>query len=91
MLRALDGEKSDVNDSIRILVHAAWSSDYVGGTAGQCSKYSLSLPRVPLIDFTLSNARRFYSSMRNPTGVKGLTKLTLFTSKNIWCSTEYNL
>ena len=25
------------------------------------------------IDFTLSNARRFYSSMGNPLGVKGLT------------------
>ena len=33
---------------------------------------TLSLPRVPLIDFTLSNARRFYSSMGNPMGVKGL-------------------
>ena len=33
---------------------------------------TLSLPRVSLIDFTLSNARRFYSSMGNPTGVKGL-------------------
>ena len=33
---------------------------------------TLSLPRVPAIDFTLSNARRFYSSMGNPTGVKGL-------------------
>ena len=34
---------------------------------------TLSLPRVTLIDFTLSNARRFHSSMGNPTGVKGLT------------------
>ena len=33
---------------------------------------TLSLPRVPLIDFTLSNTRRFYSSMGNPTGLKGL-------------------
>ena len=33
---------------------------------------TLSLPRMTLIDFTLSNARRFYSSMGNPTGVKGL-------------------
>ena len=24
--------------------------------------------RVPLLDFTLSNARRFYSSMENPSG-----------------------
>ena len=27
---------------------------------------------MALIDFTLSNARRFYSSMGNPSGVKGL-------------------
>ena len=27
---------------------------------------------MALIDFTLSNARRFYSSMRNPLGWKGL-------------------
>ena len=39
------------------------------------SSLTLSLPRVPLIDFTLSNARRFYSSMGNPTGVTGLSKL----------------
>ena len=37
------------------------------------SSLTLSLPRVTLIDFTLSNARRFYSSMGNPTGVKGLS------------------
>ena len=30
---------------------------------------------MALIDFTLSNARRFYSSMGNPSGLKGLTKL----------------
>ena len=30
---------------------------------------------MTLIDFTLSNARRFYSSMENPTGVKGLRGL----------------
>ena len=28
---------------------------------------------LTLIDFTLSNNRRFYSSMWNPSGVKGLT------------------
>ena len=27
---------------------------------------------MALIDFTLSNARRFYSSMGNPLGLKGL-------------------
>ena len=41
---------------------------------------TLSLSRVILIDFTLSNARRFYSSMGNPTGVKGLT---LFLQDNV--------
>ena len=41
---------------------------------------TLSLPRVPLIDFTLSNTRRFYSSMGNPTRVKGLTTAR-FTQK----------
>ena len=35
---------------------------------------------MTLIDFTLSNARRFYSSMGNPTGVKGLTTAR-FTQK----------
>ena len=29
---------------------------------------------MTLIDFTLSNARRFYSSMGNPLAVKGLDK-----------------
>ena len=29
---------------------------------------------MALIDFTLSNARRFYSSMGNPLGVKGLSE-----------------
>ena len=29
---------------------------------------------MALIDFTLSNARRFYSSMGNPSGLKGLIK-----------------
>ena len=31
---------------------------------------------MTLIDFTLSNARRFYSSMENPFAVKGLNKKT---------------
>ena len=30
-------------------------------------------PKSDLIDFTLSNARQFYSSKGNPLGVKGLT------------------
>ena len=33
---------------------------------------------MALIDFTLSNARRFYSSMGNPLGVKGLTVVTAY-------------
>ena len=33
---------------------------------------------MTLIDFTLSNARRFYSSMRNPSDTEGLT-----TSKTV--------
>ena len=30
---------------------------------------------MALIDFTLSNARRFYSSMGNPLGLKGLRQM----------------
>ena len=37
---------------------------------------------MALIDFTLSNARRFYSSMGNPSGLKGLKLI----SKKHWCS-----
>ena len=32
-------------------------------------------PKSDFIDFTLSNARRFYSSKGDPLGVKGLKKL----------------
>ena len=32
---------------------------------------------VTLIDFTLSNARRFYSSIGNPLAVKGLNEIWL--------------
>ena len=45
------------------------------------SPLTLSLPIVPLIDFTLSNARRFYLSMGNPTGLKGLTAARLCGSR----------
>ena len=48
---------------------------------------TLSLPIVPLIDFTLFNARRFYSSMGNPTGLKGLNEIqTMFSqlAKQSW-------
>ena len=36
-------------------------------------------PKSDLIDFTLSHARRFYSSKGDPLGVKGLKKLSLLT------------
>ena len=36
-------------------------------------------PKSDFIDFTLSNARRFYSSKGNPLGVKGLKKLSSLT------------
>ena len=54
----------------------------------QCfpSFLTLSLPQVPkrgLIDFTLSNARRFYSSMGNPLGMKGLKVFIMYDLK-IW-------
>ena len=44
------------------------------------SPLTLSLPIVPLIDFTLSNARQFYSSVGNPTGLKGL-KMVVMTMR----------
>ena len=34
---------------------------------------------MALIDFTLSNARRFYSSMGNPLGLKGLNLVHITT------------
>ena len=34
-------------------------------------------PKSDLIDFTLSNARRFYSSERDPLGVEGLKSFNL--------------
>ena len=40
---------------------------------------------MALIDFTLSNARRFYSSMGNPSGLKGLTEGTGFEA---WQTSE---
>ena len=51
-------------------------------------KKSISLspftPKSNLIDFTLSNAGRFYSSKGDPLGVKGLKNISLnpFTPKN---------
>ena len=35
---------------------------------------------MTLIDFTLSNARRFYSSMGNPLAAKGLIQLTILAT-----------
>ena len=37
-------------------------------------------PKSDLIDFTLSSARRFYSSKGDPLGVKGLTQ-----ARDIFC------
>ena len=37
---------------------------------------------MTLIDFTLSNARRFYSSMGNPSEVKGLIPVLALTLTN---------
>ena len=34
-------------------------------------------PKSDLIDFTLSNARRFYSSKGDPLGVKGLSYIAI--------------
>ena len=41
-------------------------------------------PKSDFIDFTLSNARRFYSSNGDPLGVKGLKTISLnpFTPKS---------
>ena len=37
-----------------------------------CSVFNPFTPKSDLIDFTLSNARRFYLSKGDPLGVKGL-------------------
>ena len=42
----------------------------------QYSEFKPFTPKSDLIDFNLSNARRFYSSKGNPLGVKGL-RITL--------------
>ena len=47
-------------------------------------KLTLSLPcKSDTYRFTLSNARRFYSSMGDPTGVKGLTQESLYMLTNL--------
>ena len=50
---------------------------YFMGNTDCKQRLTLSLPIVPLTDFTLSNARRFYSSMGNPMGLKGLNSETI--------------
>ena len=40
-------------------------------------------PKSDLIDFTLSNPRRFYSSKGDPLGVKGLKKLIRSEKKKV--------
>ena len=42
---------------------------------------------MALIDFTLSSARRFYSSMENPLGVKGLNR---WMNGLRYVATDYN-
>ena len=41
-------------------------------------------PKSDLIDFTLSNARQFYSSKLDPSGVKGLTLKCLSLTDNYY-------
>jgi len=51
-------------------------------TSKTMSLLTLSLPYGPtglLIDFTLANARRFYSAMGSPLGVKGLNYGLIFS------------
>ena len=43
-------------------------------------------PKSDLIDFTLSNARRFYSSKGDPLGVKGLSSLITVTAYHACCT-----
>ena len=45
---------------------------------------------MALIDFTLSNAKRFYSSMRNPLGGKGLTYISLNDFKSVEVNTPHH-
>ena len=53
-------------------------------------------PKSDLIDFTLSNARRFYSSKGDPLGVKGLkvkkcVKYTNDRTGDVVDSTQYSM
>ena len=51
------------------------TAHWIGNIYFEFASLTLSSPWVPIgtyIDFTLSNARRFYSSMGNPLGRKGL-------------------
>ena len=41
---------------------------------------------MALIDFTLSNARRFYSSMGNPFGLKGLKQISFSSEQHVLLS-----
>ena len=44
-----------------------------------CSPFNAHKCQLILIDFTLSNARQFYLSMGNPSGVKGLNAFKIVT------------
>ena len=48
---------------------------------------------MALIDFTLSNARRFYSSMGNPLGLKGLIAVlkSSFDVREVTTTPNYSL
>ena len=48
------------------------------------------MPRSDLTDFTLSNTRRFYSSKRDPSGVKGLTSTVMQYMLNLE-ETDFNV
>jgi len=51
----------------------------------QCMALSLSCPTSTFVDFTLSNARQFYSSTRNPLGRKGLKPWNLLDCLAFFC------
>ena len=57
-----------------IYTHGFISNYQVKGIFLEASHVSLNpfIPKSDLIDFTLSNTRRFYSSKGDPLGVKGL-------------------
>ena len=49
-------------------------------------KFNPFTTKGDLIDFTLSNARRFYSSKGDPLGTKGLIDFTLSNARRFYSS-----